>query len=160
MVAGVAASPAKMAAGSPALKRNSRNTMVATIAITGIVASNRCSRNRDKGSGDLLVDVPEHRRRSGQKARDRVAIGKGDGVLPGRYIGHDFVSALLNILGDLLLLDGVGLAREIVAQLFDGRIIDPAEPAGALAAAVDAQVGDRVQHVGSGPGGVKDVPAA
>ena len=39
--AGVAASPARIAAGSPGVSRSKRNTKIATITITGIVANMR-----------------------------------------------------------------------------------------------------------------------
>src|SRR5689334_6588528 len=162
MFSGVAASPARIAAGSPGLRRRIRKTTKATIPMTGMVARSRFRTNAAmpvRSSRSALVDVPERRERRLEHAGQVGAIGARLVVDPGRDPHHVLERLLLDRRGDFLLLGGIGRAHEGVAQLLDLGVLGPAEPAAVLALAVDPEVLHRRQHVGVDPGRVEHVPA-
>ena len=81
----LALSPAMIAAGSPGVSRSIRNTKIATMPSTGMVASRRRTTKAsivlvlvaDPASATRLLglaDVPEERRRALQQARNVVAV--------------------------------------------------------------------------------------
>src|SRR5688572_24710777 len=151
-----AASPARIAAGSPGVSRSMRNTSTATMSSTGIVANNRRTMNptmkkplRKSGSEPdfrhqrngygksgsdpdfcygalwfrfvklVFLHVPVGVSAADHQPADVLAGRIGIDVFAERRMRAYFEGAHLDLLGDGLSLRGVGLARELVAQLLD-----------------------------------------
>src|SRR5687768_768215 len=104
-------------------------------------------KRRRSGSIALLLDVPEHRRRSLQPAVDAVlAIGAEGLVLADDEVVTLLHHAVLNLERQLLLERLIGGARVVGAQLLQYLVARPAEPR-LLAAAIGEGVGHRVRRV-------------
>src|SRR5687767_11177896 len=166
----LAASPARIAAGSPGVSRSMRKTSTATISSTGIVANNRLTINpiiKKAPYGALwvrfvkliLLHIPVRVAAADHQAGDVLAHRIRIDVLAERRVRADLEGAHLDLLGDRFALGVVGLARELVAQLLDLLVAGPAEP-GFLAGRAERGVGERAPHVGREPGREEDVPAA
>src|SRR5688500_11528759 len=112
----VALSPAMIAAGSPVVSRRRRKTVMATTAITGMVASSRRTMYPSTTAAPsllaLLLDVPEHGRRRLDVAGDVLADRRRAVPLAERQVRRVLRRADLRLLGDLLLLGRVRLTRE------------------------------------------------
>src|SRR5947209_16779373 len=161
---GLATSPARIAAGSPGARRKRRNTIVATTPMTGIVARMRPVRKRPMRRPMRLLplhlfDIPEHRRRSAQYAFHIASCRDRARILARWKIGAELIGALLHVRGDALLFRRIEFAGIGVTQLFDPGIVNPTQPAAGLSAGIDADIGERVHHVGVDPGRVENVPA-
>src|SRR5258706_8189822 len=157
----LAASPARIAAGSPGARRSMRNTSTATISSTGRVASSlRAIKEIKPKKKSVLLQVPVEVAGLVEEAGDVLARGERRIEFAERHVGADLERARLDLLGELLLLRLVGLAHELGAQLEDLVVLGPAEPAGDLAARIHGGVGDRVPDVRTLPGGEEHVPAA
>src|SRR5262245_4148469 len=173
-----AASPARIAAGSPGVRRSIRKTSTATISRTGIVASRR--RARKVYTGPQKETAPEFTPEPSRCYSSRsvllqvpvdVAVGDepaGDVLAPDGHV-HEFAErrmradlerARLDRLGELLLLRLVRLAHELRAQLFELGVGRPAEPAGLLALRLEPGLVDRAGDVVRLPRGQEHVPAA
>src|SRR5262245_10480663 len=143
----LAASPARIAAGSPGVRRSIRNTRTATTSSTGSVAARRrkikavigvgkerrprCGERR--GRRDLrlalvLLDVPVDVARTDHEARDVLPRGERVRVLAERGVRRNVERPRLNRLRERFLLRVVRLAGELVAQLLDRLVGGPAEP--------------------------------
>src|SRR5262245_33191398 len=115
---------------------------------TKMISSSRISIRND--SLLALVDIPEDRRcRTIEHAAQRFPPGGGNEILPERDIEHLIIGLLLRLGGELLLILRRLRARESIAQLFDLRILRPAEPAAILAAPADRGVDDRIENIGA-----------
>src|SRR5262245_18844011 len=158
----VALSPAMMAAGSPVVRRRSRNTKVATTAMTGMVATRRRAMywySKGRGLAALLLHVPEHGHGRGDVALHVLADGGTLVPLTDVDMGRILRHAHLHGLGDGLELGGVVLAGELVAQALDLLVARPAEH-GLVAPRVEVGRHHGVQDVGGHPRGEARVPAA
>src|SRR5260221_13010090 len=111
-------------------------------------------------ASSLLLDVPELEQERVGAADQGVAPGDRGEELAGIGVGEEFVVALLNRLGDLLLLVERAGGEELRAQLLDRLVARPAEPVLPVAGGDERKAGDRAGHrVAALPGG-EDVPAA
>src|SRR5262247_3627409 len=134
----LAASPARIAAGSPGVRRNIRNTKTATTSSTGSVAARRrtmkavigvgkkkrprCGERRGRRDSRLalvLLDVPVDVARTDHEARDVLPRGERVRVLTQRGVRRDLERPCLNRLCQRFLFRIVRLAGELVAQLLD-----------------------------------------
>src|SRR5690606_28623295 len=144
----VAWSPARIAAGSPGLRRSIRKTKMATTPMTGMAATRRdrirrsiVYRLRSRAAAILLLlHVPQDEGRARQQADNLLAVGGGLEIFAQRDVVHHFIGALLHRRGDFLLLGRIGLAGIGIAELLDLRILGPAEPAALLAEALHTGV--------------------
>src|SRR5258707_8802402 len=118
MAAGVASSPAMIAAGSPGVRCSSRKTKSATITITGTVAARRL---RMYPVTSLLVDVPHrgHRRRRDHAGNPVGAVGDGIAPLGERDVGHLIVGAPRQFDRELLACGLVRRERPFLAQVLE-----------------------------------------
>src|SRR6266545_1260138 len=184
----VALSPAMMAAGSPVVSRRSMKTVIATTAMTGMVATSRramypsmvrgqitagrrgirsssSASERRLRSGTpprltlLLLDVPEDGDRRLHHAAHVLAHRDRAEPVAERDVRRVLRGTDLDRLGDLLLLRGIRLSRELVAQALDLLVAGPAEH-GLLARGVQEPHHHGVQDVGRDPRGEEGVPAA
>src|SRR5260221_12402562 len=110
-------------------------------------------------ASSLLLYVPELEQQRVGHADQGVAPGERGEELAGIGVGEEFVVALLNRLGDLLLLLERAGGEELRAQLLDRLVARPAEPVLLVAGGDERKAGDRAGHrIAALPGG-KDVPA-
>ena len=152
--------PAITAAGSPGRQPQHQEHQHADDQHTGMTAAIRRQRyismtsrlrpGDSRRSPARLLDVPEHRDRRAEHALDSLAHRERLPILADVDVGGIFGLAHLHRLGDRLLLGGIGLAREGVAQLLQFRVARPAERR-LVAAGVDEGRGDRVEDVGRDP---------
>src|SRR5262245_44744053 len=153
-------SPARTTAGSPGASLRIKNTITATIAITGNAESRRRTTYEpmaDRRSVRLL-DVPivdarsRQHPRKGRPIRDRrLPLTKGN-------VGHQSKGARLYLVRQILLFfDSAGHFKG-VDQVLMGLVARPADP-GLLAIGVDRRIAQRNGDVGCVPPGMKSVPS-
>src|SRR3954453_7455242 len=107
----------------------------------------------------LLLDIPEHRCGRGQDAVDILARADRLIVLAEMDVCDALALAHLHLFDDRLLLGGIGLAGEIVAQLLELLVAGPAEHR-LVAACVGEPGHHRIENVGGYPSGEHCMPAA
>src|SRR5688572_7173605 len=120
----LAASPARIAAGSPGARRSTMNTSTATMSSTGIVAAKRrrmkfSMKKNGPGQGpfqaapepSILLQVPVDIAIGDEEAADVLPRGHRLRVLAQRHVRADLESACLQRFGHLLFLRRVGLAH-------------------------------------------------
>ena len=73
-----------------------------------------------------LLDIPEKRKRRIKPSGQIAATGQAGAVLPGRDIGNELESTLLDLLGDSAAAGLIGRLKPIAAQLLKLRIGGPA----------------------------------
>src|SRR3954469_23353818 len=128
----VAASPARIAAGSPGVRYSRRKTTKATTAMTTMVANRRRTTYANTVpvglAGLLLFHVPQQVDRGDDEPADVGAVRGRQDELAGRDDRHEFEGPFLHSLGRRL-----GFRRRLrveprLAQLFHLRVGRPAEP--------------------------------
>src|SRR6185503_7830810 len=101
----LAASPARIAAGSPGARRSSRKTRTATISSTGRVASSlRAIKEIKLKEKSVFLQVPVEIAGLVEQAADVLARRERGVELAQRHVRPDLEGARLDLLGELLLL--------------------------------------------------------
>src|SRR5262245_17407683 len=141
-----------MAAGSPVVSLRRRNTMIATTAMTGMVATSRRATYwySKPGLAPLLLHVPE----DGDRGLDHTVdvLPHGGGAVP---LAEVDVRRILrhpdrHRLGDRLHLPLVRLARVLIAQALDLLVARPTEHR-LVTTLVEEAGHDGIQDVGRDP---------
>src|SRR5258706_5312456 len=110
----LAASPARIAAGSPGARRSKRNTSTATISRTGTVARIlRATKENKLAAESVLLQVPVDVAVGDEEAADVLACRHRLRVLAQRHVRADFEGARLHRVGELLFCRLVGGAHEL-----------------------------------------------